>query len=378
MKIDLRKDKGVLGSVSFLISRSKNVEPSEDERIAETMRRRRTAHQSDSEDKKVEPESTDPSTIDPNKAKSSNKVKQNTGRQLLLFVLMLASFAYYLYDKGDLFSSIDTAKQYLYELVGMQVAVMDTSGVDEDTLVEEGLLPEAVFNVLMPVTPHIAALADSIAMLPAESLYVDPTSSDDSSEYDYVYIPVVEKQIELSDDDLTIINNRSMLLLATEILDNYPSEYGNGHLFLKRDALTVSAPRGGEWVGQIKSTLDKFVSGSFNEDYSTGNAKLTSKFDLIMYAEPGFQPQILSAIQLLDVLANPFNDYLRQIVIDLPRGVEDNPAKFAFAGTIQEMQYVLSSWAESRNNIRLTSIDVEFQGDELTLTIGAVFFTYQR
>jgi len=376
MKIDLRKDRGVLGSVTFLASRPKSEELSEDERIAETMRRRRSGHQSEDKDAGSEPEIIETTKSSSKKVKSKKNVKRNPVRETVLLIIMLASTAYYMNDKGILFSTIDLAKSYVMDKIGMITGDLDTATASEDTLDSKGLLPESVFNRLMPLTPHIAALADSIAMLTPDSLYVESTSQADSSEYDYVYIPVVEKQIKLSEDDLTIINNRSLLLLATEVLDNMPAEYGSGHLFLKRDAFTITAPRGGEWVAQVKNTLDKFVSGSFNEDYNSGSANISSKFELILYAEPGFQPQILNAIQLLDVLAHPFNDYLKQIIIDLPRGVEDNPAKFTFGGSVQEMQYVLSSWAESRNNIRLTSIDVDLKGDELTLTIGAVFFTY--
>ena len=377
MKIDLRKDRGLLGSVKFQATSSPNEELSEDEQIAETMRRRRSAKLSKHTDEPIDPELSNEPASTERTPQSKKNVKRISLRELLIFIVMLASFTYYLYDKGELFSSIDKAKSYVMNLVGMPIVASNDLDVAEDTLDPDGILPESLFNALMPVTSHIAALADSIAKLNDEALFVDSKDSSDSSEYDYVYIPVIEKQVILSDDDLSIINNRSLLLLVTELIDVYPAESGAGHLFLKRDALKLTAPRRGEWVGQVKSTLDKFVSGSFIEDYSSGKAVLTSKFELILYTEQDFQPQILSALKLLDVLAHPFNDYLKQIIIDLPRGVDENPAKFTFAGSIQEIQYILSSWAESRNNIRLTSIDIDFQGDELTLTIGAIFFTYK-
>jgi len=45
-----------------------------------------------------------------------------------------------------------------------------------------------------------------------------------------------------------------------------------------------------------------------------------------MNAEQGFQAQVLDGIRLLDILANPFSDYLNEIVIDISRDVNDNPA----------------------------------------------------
>jgi hypothetical protein len=141
--------------------------------------------------------------------------------------------------------------------------------------------------------------------------------------------------------------------------------------------LTISAPRGGKWVENTKKILDKFVFGSFNEDYSSGKGRVSSKFEIIMAAEPDFVAQDLDALRLLDVLAHPFNDYLEQIVVDLSRGVNDNPARFSYSGTTREIQYVLSSWAESRVNMRIISADIRIKGNKVFITLDVEFFDYQ-
>ncbi len=164
--------------------------------------------------------------------------------------------------------------------------------------------------------------------------------------------------------------------MITEMISNYPVEYGNGHIFLKRDALTIEAPRGGEWVNSMHATLDKFVLGSFDEDYSSGTAKIVSKFEIIMNAEQDFQGQSFDVMRLLDILANPFADYLNEILIDPAKGTDDNPVTMTFSGNPQQIQYILSSWSESRSNYLVRSIDIDFMGDEIILKFGAVFFNY--
>lgn len=379
MKLDLKKDRGILGAIKYSFADTTSSELSEDEQLVESLKRRHKVS-------KPEVEPTEEKATDEPKEVPKGKSNRNPLREFVIMVIMLAVTVYYMYDKGILYSTFDEVKYFVLDITGM--TPVDTSSafdqrIADEMIAAEGTLPEDVFNALMPVTPAIAALADSIASIPPESLYVD-----ENQQYDTTYrativpvdpelfTPISDEPVELSDDDIIILNNRSLLLMVTEIMDNYPAEDGDGHLFLKRDALKIEAPRGGEWVSEIKNTLDKFVIGSFNEDYSTGSASITSKFEIIMSAEENFQPVILDEMRLLDVLAHPFTDFLKQIIIDLPRGVNDNPAKLTFEGSTQVIQYILSSWSESRSNYLIRSIDIDFQGDAHTITFGVVFFNY--
>jgi hypothetical protein len=303
---------------------------------------------------------------------------------------MVSITAYYLNDKGILFSTIDMAEEYVYDLLGidLDLPVEDDSDLEQydeyfsgDSLVieeatPEDVLPDEVFNKLMPMTEDIAALADSMASAKPESLHVKLPGGRDTVIVYQEYTQVSEDVVKLTDDDISIINNRSLLLMVTEMISNFPIEYGSGHLFLKRDALKISAPRGGEWVGEMRSTLDKFVLGSFIEDYSTGTANISSKFEIIMNAEQDFQGQSFDAMRLLDILANPFTDYLEEIVIDPVRQTDDNPVEIVFSGSAQEIQYILSSWSESRSNYLIGSIDIDFQSEDLILTFSVTFFNY--
>ncbi|MBT3229857.1 MAG: hypothetical protein HOD43_09280 [Candidatus Marinimicrobia bacterium] len=381
MKIDLRKDRGILATSKFLADESSTPELSEDELIAETMRRRRSGHTPQpSEDEGLETEAI---VTKPKKKEVDGRRKPL--REFFLVLLMLSALAYYMHDKGILFSSLEMAKFYVYELVGID-PVLPVEEFDEieqydeyfsgDTLVVDDVLPDELFNELMPVTPDIAALADSIASAKPESLYVQLPGGRDTVIVYQEFTQVAEEVNELTDDDIAIINNRSLLIMVTEMISNFPADYESGHLFLKRDALTISAARGGDWVGEMQTILDKFVQGSFVEDYSTGTAKVSSKFELIMNAEQDFEGQSFDAMRLLDILANPYSDYLNEIVIDLARDTDDNPAEFTFSGSAQEMQFILSSWAESRSNYLIKSIDIDFQGEELFLKFGVTFFNY--
>lgn len=368
MKIDLLKDRGLLAKAHFVVT--KQIEPalSEDEQIAETLRKRHTVVHPETE------QATEDIVVD-TPVESVKAPENNLLRQLVLLVILLAVTAYYLHDRGVLMPYVDVVKGYWVSVTGSpseQTESMDLlEGSESDDLMSDDL-----FNQLMPVTDDLAALADSIATIPPESLYVvqelDTVQTNTAQEY----LPVADEPIQLSDDDIIIINNRSMLLMVTELIGDIPDDIGTAHLFLKRDALTFTAIQGGDWVAAMKSTLDKFVLGSFDENYSTGNARISSKYEIIINAEQDFQPQILDEMRLLDVLAHPFNDYLQQIILDLPRGVNDNPAKFTFAGNFQEMQYVLSSWAETRTNFLLRSIDLEFQKNRLILSFDVIFFNY--
>ncbi len=373
MKIDLRKDRGILGSSKFFVAKSGAPEKSDDELIIETLRRRHSGGSDEPQVEQVQNEPTEPQ-------KTALKSNRNPLRELILLLLMLSSIAYYLNDKSLLIPSIDVVKGYWMDVVGItpdEAVDLDYPDYSTyDTLDVEGIMTDEMFEQLMPVTEDIAALADSLGSLAPESLFVDTLSLPGTMDTIPDYLAVAENPIMLSDDDLTIINNRSLLLMLTEMIGVIPEDIGDAHLFLKRDALRMTAPQGDVWVTQMKSILDKFVLGSFTEDYSAGNIKISSKFEIIMNAEQDFEAQVMDEMRLLDVLAHPFNDYLQQIIIDLARGVDDNPAKFTFAGSPQEMQYILFSWAETRSNYLLRSVDIIFENNQLNLTFEVIFFNY--
>lgn len=387
MKIDLKKDRGILDPRKFLADESAAPELSEDELIAETLRRRHSSSQPE-----LEPE--DQPEIESKSKKTASKAEQksssrNPMREFILLILMVAVTAYYLHDKGILFSTIDMARDYAYELLGIDpvlpVEEDDLDQYDEyfsgDTLLldnpeEDAVLPEDVFNELMPVTPEVAALKDSMESTKPESIYIQLPDGRDTAIVYQEMTAISEDVVDLSDDDINIINNRSLLLMITEIIDGFPVEYGTGNIYMKRDALTLTAPRGGEWVPEMQTVLDKFVEGSFIEDYGTGTAKITSKFEIVMNADRDFEGQSFDAMRLLDILANPFSDYLNEIVIDPALETNDNPVQISFTGSIQEIQFILSSWAESRSNYLIQAIDIDFQNETIQLQLDVTFFNY--
>jgi len=406
VKIDLRKDKGLLSPQKFLADDLSKPELSEDELIAETLRRRHSSHQDEF------PVEESPEEAKPKKSKSKSTKKKKSSnrnplREFVLLIIMVAVTAYYLNDKGILFSTMDMVQDYAYDLLGIDPVLPteedDLDIYDEyfsgDSLIlgetsEDTVLSDDIFNELMPVTPELAALVDSLEEAKPDSIYLKLPDGRDTvivyqemtqvaddpvtkPETEPETLPVSsEKIVTLSDDDISIINNRSLLIMVTEMINSFPIEYGSGHLFLKRDALTITAPRGGEWVSEMQDVLDKFVQGSFIEDYGTGTAKITSKFELVMNADKDFEGLTFDAMRLLDILANPFDEYLNEIIIDPARGTDDSPVELSFSGSAQEMQFILSSWAESRSNYLIKSIDIDFQGEELHLQFGVIFFNY--
>ena len=385
MKIDLRIDRGIIELKKFLADESTVHHLSEDELIAETMRRRRTRLKPESESAENTTAAVEAPKAESKPPKKKKKSNRNPLRELILLILMLAVTFYYLNDKGMLYSSIYMVEDMVYDILGMDPVLpieddFDRGQYDQyfsgDSLVLDDVLPDEVFNELMPMTDDIAALADSIATIKPESLYVKLPGGRDTVIVYEEFTQVSEDVVSLTDDDISIINNRSLLLMVTDMINNFPIEYGSAHLYLKRDAFSMSAPRGGQWVESMKTSLDKFVLGSFNEDYSTGTANISSKFEIIMNAETDFQGQTFDAMRLLDILANPFYDYLDEVVIDPARETNDNPVQFMFSGTSQEIQYILSSWSESRSNYLIDSIDIEAKGENLKLTVGVTFFNY--
>lgn len=366
---------GIIGAFKFAASEDTQPEMSEDERIAETMRKRH-AH----DEPKVDPDISLEAIAEEDEPKST----RNPLRELFLLIILLGAAAFYFHDVGLLKPTYEIVNDYWSRVFGYPTEKKEIMPSYEDEINElEGLLSNEAFDSLMPVTDDIAALADSIATISIDSmgveiqpetLYVKYTITDSVTKF----LPVEEEPIDLSDDDIKIINNASMLLMLIDIIDIYPPEYGSGNIFLKRDAIKVTAPSGGMWVQFVKRSLDRFVLGNFDENYNTGNVILNSKFEIIMNAEKDFQAQLLDKMGLLDVLAHPFNKYLEQIVIDLGKGIDNNPAQFIFAGTSQQIQYILSSWAETRTNILLRSAEVEYHGQELVLTLDVLFFNYSQ
>ena len=374
MKIDLRKDRGILGSRKFMNSRSHEQELSEDELIIETLRKR---HSAGDDEPEVENESKATISI---VATSQKKSKRSLWPGIVVLIIVLVLSSYYMNTRHLLYPAVDIVKEYWMDKLGLYPeAELDThQTVYYDTLYVDDVLSDELFDELMPVTEDIAALADSIATLAPESLAVGYLLGSDTADTAQGYLPVAQLPISLSDDDIKLINNRSLLLMLTEMIGVYPEDIGEAHLFIKRDALRMTAPRAGAWVTKMQAILDKFVLGSFNDSYQDGITKISSKFEIIMNAEQEFEAQLLDEMRLLDVLAHPFNDYLEQITIDLSRGVDDNPAKFRFAGTTQEMQYILSSWSETRSNYLLRSVDIQFENKQLKLTFDVLFFTYNE
>jgi hypothetical protein len=271
---------------------------------------------------------------------------------------------------------VKIVRNYWAPLVGLEPdrETVDSTVIKAESTAGDTILPEDIFNQLMPVTEDIAALADSLAVKGLDTALVDTDIALSAPDTDY--LPVAEQPIQLSDADITIINNASQLLLAAEILKVLPENLSNIHLFLKRDALSITASSGGPWVAAVEKVLDKFVVGNFTKNYSAGNIKVSSKFELIMNAAQDFQPQILDELHLLDVLAHPFNDYLEKIELDMLKGIKDNPGTFIFSGSGASMQRLLEYWARAYTNIRLRSVDLEKRGNKYLLSLDVELFTY--
>ncbi|MCF7807862.1 MAG: hypothetical protein K9N38_05005 [Candidatus Marinimicrobia bacterium] len=377
MKIDLRKDRGILEAQIFSgtgVSDSAPETTSDDELIIETLKRR---HGDSGTDGKTETE----------KAVKKQAKKERNAIPILLIILILtvAGGGYMLNTIGVLKPGLNVIENYWRDVLGLPLVHEPEYIEDADILpletLEESLMTEDQFNELMPLTDELAALADSLAAIPEDSLAVDSyldtqAVSPVKARSDAITTPAQNLR-PLSEDDMIILNNRSLMLLVTEIVQNYPDDMLDGHLYIKRDALNLSAPRGGAWVDSLQTIMDKFVLGSFKADYSSGKVQISSKFSLIMAREPNFQANVLDGIRMLDVLANPFSDYLEEIVIDLSKGVDNNPATFTFKGSSQEMQYILSAWTESRTNLLLRSIDIKFRGENSILTFDVIFFDYR-
>ena len=231
MKIDLRKDRGILDLKKFLADESSTHQLSEDELIAETMRRRRSSLKTETPDQnKLETVADIPKTESKAKKKTKDS-NRNPLRELVLLILMLVVTVYYLNDKGILYSSIDMAQEMVYDLLGIDpvLPVEEDSDLEQydqyfsgDSLVIDDVLPDEVFNELMPLTDDIVALADSIALAKPESLYVKLPGGRDTVIVYEEFTQVSEEVVKLTDEDISIINNRSLLLMVTEMVSNFP------------------------------------------------------------------------------------------------------------------------------------------------------------
>lgn len=360
MKIDLRRDKGLLKQEAFQSLQNEASSVSEDDLVIETLKKRHSSHT----------ETPAPATKKPD-VKPANK---HLFRQIILMVLMIASAAYYLHDRQLLQPMLQTAKETVYPLIGLadKLEVIE----EDDVYDSDSLMSDDLFEALMPVTEDIAALADSLAALPDDSSVFAPLDS--VGLYDSAYTPVdiPSEPIHLTEQDIQILNNRSLQLMAVELLSILPQDLSATRLEIKRDALTLRTQQDGDWVDSLKNVVNQFVIGNFSTEGENSERVLKNKYEIVLKAERDFEPVLLDELGLLDVLAHPFDKFLDEILIDLSAETHDNPAIFTFTGSSQIIQFILSSWSKTPCNYLLRSLDIQFQGDSLKVTIDVIFFNY--
>ncbi len=413
MRIDLLNEKGLLKSTPFVKTEAAPLAEvstqTEDERIAETLARR---HKSIAKESAL-PEEPEPGTEDAEGSeetplqvpKPAEKAKTRTRDPALVAIIIfvaIAAFTYFVYGNGYL----DPLIRWTNAKIGISlptarplhkpVAIIEQTEI-EPVVKPPTTLSEQEFNALMPVTESIAALKDSLqqvstgeidtAVTTSQSIEMAAEVVDTSAEAIEVEIteaitepdpePVpeqipVQPSIELSDQDVELLHNQSLLLLLDRSLD-FPLVAENINSFkISRNSLEILTEEGEAVHAAIADVLQEFAMGELN----ISGGYLTSPIELVMRPVSSFMVDQRDLLGVFDVLAHPYDAYLVSINTDMEKGLRDNPATLVFQGSASNMKRILAGWSTANVNYILEDIELNKQDNTFTLTLNIRLIQY--
>ena len=165
----------------------------------------------------------------------------------------------------------------------------------------------------------------------------------------------------------------SKLLLLNNLVAGFSNQKMDGNIQLGGDSLIIITPENESIVEYIESILDGNTLSIVSKNKIKNKIEINVKLLSFLPEIPINKFTNIDALRLLDNLASPFADYLQEIIIDLSKGINDNPSQYDFLGTPAEIGHILSSWAEYRNNFVLETATINIENSETSFSAELTF-----
>lgn len=350
------------------------------------------------------------------KAKQQVKVRDPAVVAIGIFVI-LAAFYYFIYGGGYLDTAIRWVNQTLkIELIKPALPLRKPVAVIETTTPEPAVQPEQrqsdylseeEFNALMPVTESIAALKDSISQLDmtaasetqenvAETV-ADQTDTEDQQKPESemaeitdpkseVEKPVEEERAEpviqraqptpginLSDQDVQLLNNHAMLLVMKNALSKSSIRNEASRIFISRSSIEITARESSaRMMAELEPTIEELAIA----DIKVSDRTVSSSLEYILQPVSEFNVDDRDLLGVFDLLLHPYDTELKEINLDVDQGLQNNPARIVFQSNATRIDRILGGWAQVNTNYLLQDLELVKQGSLYTLTINIRLIQY--
>jgi len=256
------------------------------------------------------------------------------------------------------------------------------------------------FNELMPLTPDIIALRDSLARLGLnvasteaverqhDSLQATPVEdtialsetvrlADHSQTAPTTEPEPQEPALDLSDLDVEILHNHSLELMMVRLMREMPTRAGITRLDLDREGMQLRVENPGLSKPVVEAILAEFTLGKLSSPPAGSAGEFSSTFDLVLPPVRHFRVDRRgSAEAILDLLVHPFYANLTRIVADLEQGLNNNPIRIEMNGQLAELADILAVWSEYTLNYILVDARLEAKGSSYSLTLNVRLIPY--
>ncbi len=395
MRIDLAQDRGLIPESIFeslLVEVNEETTPaaepelSEDERIAATLARRhaQVAHH----------QTTDTDAIDesdePEHPVSQSEPGKKSSRGTILFLVLVLIVAAWVFNRNGMLRQGWTWSRMQVERLLGEDAPVQPEPTEPRTVQPIVVLSDDQFNLLMPMPPEIRAMADSLAISggqdlqagPAENLAEAGNQSDEDTIQLSETVDLVDRlepqtepppapDLNLSDLDVDILGNHSLLLLLQKVCEEFSGSTDLKRVVLSRTTMEINGPRIPSHQKALDAIFTEFTMGTLD---ASGQDGIGGSFELVIPPVKVFAVDSRDALGILDLLANPFEQQLDRIILDVAAGVDQNPAKFEFHGTLLGLSDILGKWSRHTLNYLLQSATLQRgqAGYELTLELQLI------
>lgn len=394
MRIDLRNANGLLKRQAFSTVVSRKAKeptpvPEDDTDVVESLARRMAQQRA------AQPTHSKP------KAQAVGPARKKSSRlSRFLFVVMVLSIVLLLWDRGYLDPSIEWVTQKLGVVSEVDTVVTITPKPVPAAGTSGSYLSDDDFNELMPLTPDIIALRDSLARLGLnvasteaverqhDSLQATPVEdtialsetvrlADHSQTAPTTEPEPQEPALDLSDLDVEILHNHSLELMMVRLMREMPTRAGITRLDLDREGMQLRVENPGLSKPVVEAILAEFTLGKLSSPPAGSAGEFSSTFDLVLPPVRHFRVDRRgSAEAILDLLVHPFYANLTRIVADLEQGLNNNPIRIEMNGQLAELADILAVWSEYTLNYILVDARLEAKGSSYSLTLNVRLIPY--
>ncbi len=404
MKIDLLKDEGILAASEF----PERVAPKIQSEAGIDVPEKTTRHAGPAKSQIVNPSAA---------YLPANSSQSPRGLVITLATLAVIIILGYLYKQGTLnrlVESLTPAPVDTIDTIGvtpMRLFTLDSAQAQkmQDSLtvvLADSVLPEAIFEQYLPVPgklnrqaagPALVAEANSDLMSKTGADHAQITSSNakrfGTSETSANTVvsktsgkpappesetakPAYTKQY--SPTDWRLITNRVLFHLAADLISLLNTSSGQTQLYMDHDHLKFESddtnPRLEAAVMDIARTITRG-----NLQHGVRNKRLFLGGDLkyALQRQMDYIPKPGDIYHVLDGLVGEYNVNLTQIIVDLKKGIRNNPAKLMFKGNLKAIRRILDNWAHLSSNFVLEDLTIQQNLGQYELIVNIKLIEYE-